>query len=56
MARRNHEAVTLRSHLGLTWIEETYPLGTKSEKFTCVCFGTERLTPLGHSVLVLAPS
>jgi len=29
-------------------------LRTESDKFTCVCFGTERLTPLFHSVFVLA--
>ena len=29
---------------------------TQSEKFTCVCFGTERLTLLVHSILVLALS
>jgi len=36
--------------------EKDFSLGTQSEKFTCACFGTERLTPLAHSVLVLALS
>ena len=36
--------------------EKDFSLGTHSEKSTCVCFGTERLTPLAHSVLVLALS
>ena len=34
--------------------EKDFSLGTQSEKFTCVSFDTERLTPLAHSALVLA--